>query len=73
MPPSALSGASPSAAQLDLLRLGQGGHRAAVMFTLIETAKLAGADPKAWLADVLPASPIIRKRCCKALWMRVAG
>lgn len=30
-----------------------GGHRAAVMFTLIETAKLSGVDPKAWLADVL--------------------
>lgn len=31
----------------------QGGHRAAVMYTLIETAKLNGIDPKAWLADVL--------------------
>ena len=30
-----------------------GGHRAAVMFTLIETAKLCDVDPKAWLADVL--------------------
>ena len=30
-----------------------GGHRAAVMFTLIETAKLSDVDPKAWLADVL--------------------
>ena len=30
-----------------------GGHRAAVMFTLIETAKLSNVDPKAWLADVL--------------------
>jgi transposase len=30
-----------------------GGHRAAVMYTLIESAKLADADPKAWLADVL--------------------
>ena len=30
-----------------------GGHRAAVMFTLIESAKLADVDPKAWLADVL--------------------
>jgi hypothetical protein len=24
-----------------------------VIFTLIETAKLCGIDPKAWLADVL--------------------
>jgi len=31
----------------------QGGHRAAVMYTLIETAKLNGIDPKAWLADAL--------------------
>ncbi len=31
----------------------EGGHRAAVMYTLIETAKLNGIDPKAWLADVL--------------------
>ena len=30
-----------------------GGHRAAVMFTLVETAKLCDVDPKAWLADVL--------------------
>jgi transposase len=29
-----------------------GGERAAVIFTLIETAKLCGIDPKAWLADV---------------------
>jgi transposase len=31
----------------------QGGNRAAVMYTLIETAKLNGVDPKAWLADLL--------------------
>ena len=30
-----------------------GGQRAAVMYTLIETAKLNGVDPRAWLADVL--------------------
>jgi len=30
-----------------------GGHRAAVMFSLIETCKLCEVDPKAWLADVL--------------------
>ena len=30
-----------------------GGHRAAVMYTLIESAKLSDVDPKAWLADVL--------------------
>jgi transposase len=29
------------------------GERAAVMFTLIQTAKLNGVDPQAWLADTL--------------------
>ena len=31
----------------------RGGARAAVMYTLIGTAKLNGVDPQAWLADVL--------------------
>ena len=31
----------------------EGGHRAAAMYTLIETAKLNDIDPQAWLADVL--------------------
>jgi transposase len=31
----------------------RGGQRAAVMFTLIQTAKLNGVDPQAWLGDVL--------------------
>jgi transposase len=30
-----------------------GGERAAVMYTLIQTARLNGVDPQAWLADVL--------------------
>ena len=30
-----------------------GGQRAAVIYTLIETAKLNDVDPRAWLADVL--------------------
>jgi transposase len=30
-----------------------GGHRAAAIYTLIETAKLNGVDARAWLADVL--------------------
>ena len=30
-----------------------GGHRAAAMYTLIETCKLNGIDARAWLADVL--------------------
>ena len=31
----------------------RGGERAAVMYTLIQTAKLNNIDPQAWLADVL--------------------
>jgi hypothetical protein len=31
----------------------RGGHRAALMYTLIVTAKLNDVDPQAWLADVL--------------------
>jgi transposase len=30
-----------------------GGHRAAAIYTLIETAKLNDVDPRAWLADLL--------------------
>jgi transposase len=30
-----------------------GGRRAAIMYTLIETARLNGVDPEAWLADVI--------------------
>jgi hypothetical protein len=31
----------------------RGGQRAAVMYSLIGTAKLSNVDPQAWLADVL--------------------
>ena len=31
----------------------RGGERAAIMFTLIQTARLNNVDPQAWLADVL--------------------
>lgn len=31
----------------------RGGERAAAIYTLIETAKLNGIDPQAWLEDVL--------------------
>ena len=30
-----------------------GGKSAAIAYTLIETAKLNGVDPQAWLTDVL--------------------
>jgi hypothetical protein len=46
----------------------RGGQRAAVMFTLIHTAKLNDVDPQAWLADVLAGSTIITSTdstsCC---------
>jgi transposase len=35
----------------------RGGERAAAVYTLIETAKLNGIDPQAWLADVLARLP----------------
>jgi transposase len=35
----------------------QGGERAAAIYTLIETAKLNGVDPRAWLADTLARLP----------------
>ena len=31
----------------------QGGHRAASIYSLVETAKLNGVDPEAWLADTI--------------------
>ena len=31
----------------------RGGERAAIMYTLIRTARLNGVDPQVWLADVL--------------------
>lgn len=35
----------------------RGGERAALMYTLIQTAKLNDIDPQAWLADVLASLP----------------
>jgi hypothetical protein len=35
----------------------RGGERAAVMLTLIQTAKLNNVDPQAWLADMLARLP----------------
>ncbi len=31
----------------------EGGRRAAIIYTLIETARLNGVDPEAWLADII--------------------
>jgi len=35
----------------------EGGRRAAAVYTLVETAKLSGVDPRAWHADVLARLP----------------
>ena len=54
MPPSAPCAALPSeGATGPFCGSDSGGQRAAVFYTLIETAKLNDVDPKAWLADVL--------------------
>ena len=34
-----------------------GGHRAAALYTLVETCKLNEVDPRAWLPDVLTRLP----------------
>jgi len=39
--------------QAGRLRSERGGRSAAIAYTLIETAKLNGGDPQAWLTDVL--------------------
>ena len=36
---------------------GNGRHRAAAVYTLIETCKINDVDPQAWLADVLARLP----------------
>ena len=42
----------------------QGGHRAASIYSLVETARLNGVDPEAWLTDTIsriadhPARPV---------------
>jgi transposase len=38
-------------------RRDAGGHRAAAVYTLIETCKMNDVDPQAWLADVLATLP----------------
>ena len=39
----------------------RGGDRAALMYTLIQTARLNDVDPQAWLADVLDAAGDLRR------------
>ncbi len=59
----------------------EGGRRAAVIYTLIETAKLNDVDLQAWLADVLGRIADTRQRQLAILlpwnwrrvWMKVAA
>lgn len=46
-----------------------GGKAAAIAYTLIETAKLNGVDPQAWLTDILGR---IADHCSATIWMRTA-
>ena len=39
-----------------------GGERAAIIYTLIETCKINDVDPRAWLTDVLARLPDYCKR-----------
>ena len=52
----------------------RGGERAAVMYALIQTARLNDIDPQAWLAMCWPASMITRSpilpRCCHGVGPR---
>ena len=57
-PPSGRCAASPSEGTTghSPARI-RGGERAAAIYTVIETCKLNGVDPRAWLADVLSRLP----------------
>ena len=45
----------------------RGGQRAAIMYTLIGTAKMNDVDPQAWLADVLARIPELPQNCLHEL------
>jgi hypothetical protein len=47
----------PERPQLGAYGSDAGGHRAAAVYTLIETCKMNDVDPQAWLADVLARLP----------------
>ena len=55
----------------------RGAERAAVMYTLIQTAKLNDVDPQAWLADVLTRiADIPQNRVCELLpwnWQKLSA
>ena len=44
-----------------------GGHRAAALYTLIETCRLNDIDPRAWLADVIARLPGHPAKCINEL------
>src|SRR4051794_4686229 len=53
----ALRGVAVRRPNLTFARSDRGGERAAAIYTLVETCKLNGVDPQAWLADVLARLP----------------
>ena len=44
-----------------------GGHRAAAMYTLIETCRMNDVDPRAWLADIIARLPSHPAKCIDEL------
>ena len=64
---------TPSKALLSAARTGyspkarRGGRRAALFYTLIETAKLNGVDPHAYLTHVLTKLPMAKAKDLNAL------
>jgi len=53
----------------------RGGERAAVMYSLIVTAKMNDVDPQAWLADVLAriAEHPVQRPCCHGIGAPPSG
>jgi len=53
-PPNAQLGLWPFGRKSYLIAgADEGGRRAAIIYTLIETARLSDVDPEAWLGDVI--------------------
>ena len=51
----------------------RGGERAAAIYTLIETCRMNGVDPRAWLADILRRLPGQPHRRSPAMELEKAG
>ena len=55
--PRALRGIAVGRHNWTFVGSDRGGERAAAIYTLIETCRMNGIDPRAWLADVLRRLP----------------